>query len=193
MLGWSPLLRRLLRILAGFAVREVVRHGRRAARPRDEPDAGGSGTGERPTIIDVERVDRDRPFERFSEPARRIVARAAAHHGGTGLTAEALLLATIDTDRASARELARAGTEVDALRSRLRDTVTVSGHRRGLTPDARRALRQAPVHAARRAGGPVEPDDLLAALLVRGGPLASVVDRHTVGSLRRGPRDDAGA
>lgn len=189
MLGWSPLFRRLLRILVGFGVRELVRQGRRAADSRRGRDADGSGRGERPTIIDVERVDRDRPFERFSEPSRRIVARAAAHHDGAGLTGEALLLATLDTDRASAQELARAGTDLEALRSHLRETS--SGRRRGVTPEARRALRQARVHAERRAAGaPVTPGDLLTALLVPDGPLAAVVDRHTVGALGRGPHDD---
>lgn len=191
MFGWSSLLRRLLRMLVGMGIREVVRQGRRAARNRGGTGPGGPGQGEPATIIDVERVDRDRPFERFSEPTRRIVARAAARHGDTGLTGEALLLATIDIDPRSARELARAGTDLDALRSHLRDAVTSSGTRRGLTPDARRALRQAPVQADRRAAGaPVEPDDLLAALLVRDGSLAGVVDRHTVGALGRGPHDD---
>lgn len=189
-LGWSSLLRRLLRILVGFGVREVVRQGRRAARSRRGAGADGSGRGERPTIIDVERVDRDRPFERFSEPARRIVARAAAHQDGAGLTGEALLLATIDTDQRAAQELASAGTDLDALRSHLREASP--GQRRGVTPEARRALREARGHADRRAvGAPVTPRDLLAALLFPGGPLAAVVDRHTVGALGYGPGDGA--
>lgn len=190
MFGWSSLLRRLLRILVGFGVREVVRHGRRAARSRRAPDADGSGRTERPTIIDVERVDRDRPFERFTEPARRIVAHAAAHRDGAGLTGEALLLAMIDTDRRSAEELARAGTDLDALRSHLREAS--SGRRRGVTPEARRALQEARAQADRRAAGaPVTPGDLWAALLVPDGPLAEIVDRHTVGSLGHGPPDGA--
>lgn len=188
MLGWSALLRRALRVLIGMGIREVVRHGRRAARRRDETSSGEPTSGERPTIIDVERVDDDRPFERFSETTRRVVARAAELHGGGGVTGEGLLLALIDTHLPSAERLVRAGTDLEVLRRHLRAAVETAGDRRP-TPEARRALRQAPVLADRRGGGTVEPRDLLGALLARDGRLIGTVDRYTVGALHRGFED----
>lgn len=175
--GWSQLLRRLLRLLVGIGVREVVRHGRRAARTRREPSTGGS-----PTIIDVERVDTDRPFERFSERAQRVVARAADRGGRADLSGHVLLLTLIDVDEVSAGRLAAAGTRLDALREHLQRGVAASARGAGVTPDARRALRQAPTHADRRGGSTVEPRDLLAALLDQDA-VAGLVGRYTSGTL----------
>lgn len=188
MFGWPLLrtvLRRLMHVLVGWGLREVVRHGRQAAGTQREADSG-----EAPTIIDVERVDRDRPFGRFSEPARRVVARAAEHHGGGGVTGEALLLAVIESDPGAAEQLGRSGTDLDALRSHLRQAVAASGNRSGLTPGARRALRRAPMQADRRADRAVQTRDLLAALLAEDGEVAEVVDRYTAGALPRDARTD---
>ena len=155
-LGWSTLVRRLFRVLVGIGVREVVRHGRRAARTRHE---------RRPTIIDVERVDTGRPFARFSEAAQRVVARAAARDGGVSLSAPGLLLALIDMDEVSAGRLIAAGTRLHALREHLQREAEHEAGGSGVSRDARRALRQAPQHAEQRGATTVEPHDLLSALL----------------------------
>lgn len=186
---WSPLLRSLLRralhVLIGLGIREVARHGRDAARGADERDGD-----ERPTIIDLDPVEPDRPLDHFSQPARRAVARAAGLHGGVGVSSEALLLAVLDADRSSAERLARAGTDLGTLRSDLDETVASLDDRRGVTPDAQRALREAEERASVRARGRVEPRDLLEALLAPDGRLAGVVAEHTARTLGPGPEHD---
>lgn len=176
MLGWS-LVRRLLRVLVGIGVREVVRHGRRAARTRHERPEG-----RRPTIIDVERVDTDPPFARFSEAAQRVVARAAVRHDGASLSAPGLLLALIDMDEESAGRLIAAGTRLHELREHLQREVGPLIGSSGITRDARRALRHAPRHAERRGGTTVEPHDLLSALLDQEA-VAALVAAYSSGTL----------
>lgn len=181
--GWSPLVRRLLRVLVGVGVREVVRHGRRARRTRSE-----RSEGERPTIIDVERVDTDRPFARFSEAAQRVVACAAVRDGGISLSGPGLLLALIDTDEVSAGRLIAAGTRLHALREHLQRAGGPSGGPSGIDRDARRTLRQAPRHADRRGAATVEPQDLLSAVLDQE-TVAALVGGYTSGAL--GPPREA--
>lgn len=165
---WSPLLRRLLRALVGLGLRQAIRHGRRAARAREGRP--------RPTVIDVERVDAPRPFERFSEPARRAVAHAADLHGAGGPSSAALLLALLDTHEPTAAALAGAGLDVTAVRRRLREAVAAAGPLDGPTDDARRVLRGAPAAADRRGARRVEPRDLREVLLASSGELAGLLE-----------------
>lgn len=182
MVGWSPLLRRLLRVLAGAVVREVIRHGRRAAGA-----PGGGASEQRPTVIDLQRADPDRPFERFSEEARRSLAVAVDRQGGPHLGSEALLLALIESHRGTAAQLAQRGTDVHALRSDLRRAVRSTAARRGgPDPEVRRALRAAGRGTEPHDRRPVEPQDLLKALLSEDPRIADVVRGYTVGALDAG-------
>lgn len=182
MVGWSPLLRRLLRFLAGAVVRELIRQGRRAAGA-----PGGGASEQRPTVIDLQRAEADRPFERFSEETRRSLAVAVDRQRGPHLGSEALLLALIESHRGTAEQLARRGTDVPALRSHLRGAVRSTEVRRGgPDPEVRRALRAARRGTHRRAGRLVEPRDLLEALLSQDARIAELVGRYTVGALDPG-------
>ncbi|MBW3562464.1 MAG: hypothetical protein KY437_08210 [Actinobacteria bacterium] len=173
--GWSALLRRLLRVLVAIGVRQVVRHGRHGGRTHRE-----RSEGEGPTIIDVERVDTDRPFARFSEAAQRVVARAAARDGGVILSGSDLLLTLIDADEVSAGRLLAAGTRLHALREHLQREGGPSRGRAGVDRDVRRALRLAPEHADRRGASTVEPQDVLSALLDQEA-VAALIRDHTSG------------
>jgi len=130
-------------------------------------------------------------FERFTEPARRVVvlaqeeARALGHaHIGT----EHLLLGLLREDEGVARRaLGRLGISADAARTRIvedagRGERPVAGDI-GFTPSARRALESAARDATRHRDRHVGTEHLLIGLTREGDALASRVLTELTGSL----------
>lgn len=176
MVAWGPLLRRLVRVLARVGLGYLVRRGRRSGRSRR---ARGRRDG---TVIDVEPVG---PFDRFTEPARRAVARATRLHDGGGLTTPGLLLGLVDSHPPTAASLAGAGVDLTRLRADLTQSVAAHRGAEGPTPGARRVLREARAHADRRAAFDVGPRDLLGALAGAHEELSAVLDDETRAALTR--------
>lgn len=176
---WGPLVRRLVRIAISLGVRHVAQRrqrggGRRA--PRGDV-----------TVIDVEPVG---PFDRFSEPARRAVARAASLHDDAVVTVPSLLLGVLDTHRPSAVAVERAGVDLGRVRGEITDSLAAASTSAATASATRQVLRAAERGADRRGSFHVEPRDLLTAVTQQPAGLASVLDDRTVAALRRVAHDE---
>jgi ATP-dependent Clp protease ATP-binding subunit ClpA len=175
---WGSLVRRLVRTAISLGIRHVAQRRQRGGGRR--PPHGGV------TVIDVQPVG---PFDRFSEPARRAVARAASLHDDAVVTVPSLLLGVLDTHRPSAVAVERAGVDLGQVRAAVTDSLATASTSAAASPATREVLRAAERGADRRGSFRVEPHDLLTAVTQQPAGLASVLDQETVAALRRVTHD----